>query len=89
MNWNMSQIWNIFHQHGCLFICQLVSASLLPVVDSPYDTQILLNCVFLPSYKLYIYIYIYIFYKWTEGSVGTQKEGTCSTEISRWNGDLI
>ena len=25
----------------------------------------------------------------TEGSVGTQKEGTCSTEINRWNGDLL
>ena len=26
--------------------------------------------------------------QWTKGSVGTQEEGTCSTEINRWNGDL-
>ena len=27
--------------------------------------------------------------QWAEGSVGTQKEGTCSPEINRWNGDFL
>ncbi|KAK2188301.1 hypothetical protein NP493_136g01002 [Ridgeia piscesae] len=27
--------------------------------------------------------------QWTEGSVGTQEEWTCSAEINRWNGDLL
>ena len=27
--------------------------------------------------------------QWTEGSVGTQEEGTCSLEINRWNGDVL
>ncbi|KAK2171765.1 hypothetical protein NP493_1029g04008 [Ridgeia piscesae] len=29
------------------------------------------------------------FLQWTERSVGIQKEGTCSHEINRWNGDLL